>query len=176
MFVFMIQLISATLEEIPIIQQIAYQTWPNTFRDILSEAQIAYMLDMMYSDGALQKQLHELGHQYLLAKKADHYLGYLSFENNYQHQPQTKIHKIYILPEAQGLGIGKALMDATEKQAIAKGSRYLLLNVNKYNKAVQFYQRLGFEVIATEDIDIGAGFLMEDKVMRKTLNLKNQHA
>jgi len=167
----MIHIISATTAHIPVIQDIAYRTWPETFADILSSEQIDYMLDMMYSDAALNRQLQELGHAFLLAKsnKTDSFLGYISYESPYQGMAQTKIHKIYISPDAQGLGVGKALMEAVENGARARGDHWMMLNVNKYNKAEAFYQKLGFEVVGTEDIDIGSGFLMEDKVMRKRI-------
>lgn len=42
--------------------------------------------------------------------------------------------------------------------------------MNKHNEAEKFYKHLGFETIGTEDIDIGSGFLMEDKVMAKKIS------
>lgn len=167
----MIQLIQAQTAHIPIIRRIAQETWPKTFGGILAEEQINYMLEMMYSEASLAHQVTELGHQFVLAQDTedDRYLGYLSYERPYLGLPQTKIHKIYILPQTQGSGLGKLLMEAAEHAARQQGDRYLLLNVNKYNKAEAFYQRLGFETIGMEDIDIGNGYLMEDKIMRKTL-------
>jgi hypothetical protein len=43
------------------------------------------------------------------------------------------------------------------------------LNVNRFNKAVQFYQYLEFTIIKEENIDIGDGYLMEDYVMEQKL-------
>jgi hypothetical protein len=45
----------------------------------------------------------------------------------------------------------------------------LELNVNRHNPATVFYQKMGFEIVYSEDIDIGQGFWMNDYVMRKTL-------
>lgn len=170
MVVDMIKIIPANVDQIKIIQKIAQKTWPATFSSILSSKQIDYMLDMMYSDEALQAQITDLNHCFLLAAQDDVYLGFLSYETPYKGEANTKIHKIYIMPEAQGLGIGKKLMGAVEAIAANKGDKQLLLNVNKHNEAEKFYKYLGFEVIATENIDIGSGFLMEDKVMAKEIN------
>lgn len=161
----------ANTENIHIIQDIAHKTWPVTFESILSSAQISYMLEMMYSTASLLKQMTELDHHFLLAAENNKYLGFASYESSYKEMPQTKIHKIYILPEAQGKGVGKKLMDAMEQTALNNRDTSLLLNVNKHNDAEKFYKRLGFELIGTEDIDIGAGFLMEDKIMGKKLLL-----
>lgn len=165
----MIKVTPANIDQIKIIQGIAYRTWPATFSSILSSEQIDYMLDMMYSDEALQAQISDLNHCFLLAAQGDTYLGFLSYETPYKGEAKTKIHKIYILPEAQGLGVGKKLMETIENIALKKGDQVLLLNVNKHNEAEKFYKHLGFETIATEDIDIGSGFLMEDKIMAKKI-------
>jgi diamine N-acetyltransferase len=165
----MLTIAQATEAHFSTIQHIAHATWPNTFGSILSEAQIVYMLDMMYSTEALQHQVQALGHVFLLASEPHQTLGYISYELHYKNTPQTKIHKIYLLPQAQGKGVGKALIEAVVAAAQAHQNHALLLNVNKYNKAVGFYERLGFETIDQENIDIGNGFLMEDFVMKKTL-------
>jgi len=166
----MIAIIEANDEHIPLIQEIAHQTWPITFGAILSTEQIDYMLQMMYSKASLQKQIHELDHHFLLANHVNgSTLGFISYETTYKGKNQTKIHKIYILPAAQGIGIGRKLMEMVEAIAHEHGDEQLLLHVNKYNDAEQFYQHLGFQVSKMENIDIGNGFLMEDKVMAKYL-------
>jgi ribosomal protein S18 acetylase RimI-like enzyme len=47
-----------------------------------------------------------------------------------------------------------------------KGLTYLELNVNRQNTAIGFYKKLGFKIIAEEDIPIGNGFFMNDYVMQ----------
>ncbi|RFM27532.1 GNAT family N-acetyltransferase [Deminuibacter soli] len=151
------------------IQQIAHTTWPVTFGHILSPDQIAYMLNMMYSTEALTGQVNNKQHRFIIASENDTDLGYISYELNYKQQPKTKVHKIYILPAAQGKGVGKVLMQQVAAIATNAGNTGLLLNVNRDNNAVQFYEKTGFEIIGKEDIDIGSGYLMEDYIMHKPL-------
>ena len=167
----MIAITEATEADLPIIQEIAYQTWPATFAAILSPTQISYMLDMMYSLEALREQVRDKNHVFLLAKDEDseEYVGFTSYELDYTSQPITKIHKIYLLPASQGKGVGRLLIDTVAEVAIRTDNDRLGLNVNRYNKAIQFYERLGFVVVGQEDIDIGDGFRMEDFVMEKSL-------
>ena len=47
----------------------------------------------------------------------------------------------------------------------------LELNVNRLNSAINFYKKLGFEIIQEEDIDIGNGFFMNDYVLSLQLPL-----
>lgn len=154
------KIIEAEEKDIPIIQKLSDVVWPVTFADILSVDQIKFMMEMMYSTEALREQLAD-GHRYALAKEGDVYLGYLSIQH-FESEFSTKIHKIYILPNQQGKGVGRLLIEYAKEQAKRNGSLYLTLNVNRYNKALHFYQHLGFAITGKEDIDIGNGFLMED--------------
>ena len=148
------------------IRQIALNTWPDAFGAILSKEQINYMLELMYSVNSLKKQIHS-GHQFILAKNEKEYFGYASYEFNYKSKPETKIHKLYVLPKKQGKGVGNLLMSFIEKEALKSQNSSLILNVNRFNKAVQYYHKIGFKTIKEENIDIGNGFLMEDYVMEK---------
>lgn len=169
----MITLTEATEQDLPIIRTIAHQTWPSTFGEILSPAQISYMLEMMYSLDALTNQIKNKNHVFLLAQDLEtkEYFGYASYEFDYKGQAKTKIHKIYLLPASQDKGVGRLLIDKVAELATNHANPALVLNVNRYNKAIQFYERMGFTVVDTETIDIGDGFLMEDFVMEKPLNL-----
>lgn len=168
----MITITEATEQDLPVIRDIAYRTWPATFGEILSPAQIDYMLNMMYGLDALRAQIEDKNHVFLLAQETDsnEYLGFISYEFDYKDQSKTKIHKIYLLPASQGKGVGRLLIDKVAVLAMERNNPSLSLNVNKYNKAIQFYERMGFATVDTETIDIGEGFLMEDYIMEKPLN------
>ncbi|MFN4146004.1 MAG: GNAT family N-acetyltransferase [Runella sp.] len=165
----MISIQTATLQDLPTIRQIAFQTWPATFGEILSPSQIEYMLDMMYSNNSLKGQIEQKNHVFLLAKLDEEAVGYASYELDYGGQPKTKIHKIYLLPACQGKGVGAALFKKIEEIAIENKNDTLTLNVNRYNRAVGFYEKIGFEIVGQEDIDIGQGFLMQDFIMEKKI-------
>lgn len=164
----MISIIKATTADLKIISEIAHKTWPLTYGEILSPAQLEYMLDAFYSDTALRANM-ENGHEFILAKEDNICLGFASFEHHYQNKNTTKIHKIYILPETQGKGIGKLLIDYVSQFAKENDATWLLLNVNRFNKALTFYQKLGFEIIQEIDIELEYGYLMEDYVMEKRI-------
>lgn len=167
----MIDVFPATVADLPIIRHLAQQIWPSTFAEILSEPQIDYMLEMMYSLNALKNQMSEKNHVFLLAqeKESRQYLGYVSYEPDYQGQLITKIHKIYLLPASQGKGMGRKLLDEVARAAHSQGNTILSLNVNCHNKAIQFYEKMGFRHVRSEKIDIGQGYVMDDFVMEKWL-------
>jgi GNAT superfamily N-acetyltransferase len=76
---------------------------------------------------------------------------------------------LYVLPFIQTKGVGKALLQVAADTARQAGAAGLLLNVNRANKAVGFYQHLGFDIVGSGDFDIGAGFFMNDYMMRLAL-------
>jgi diamine N-acetyltransferase len=167
----MMTITEASIYDIQTIKDIAHKTWPDTYEAILSKEQIDYMLGKMYSDAALTNDLNK-GHHFILAKEDLICLGFASFEHGYLNSNFTKLHKLYFLPETQGKGFGKLLLERVMFLAQENHSDTVLLNVNKFNKAYTFYKKMGFEIVKEEDIDIGNGYLMEDYQMeKKVLNL-----
>lgn len=163
------QIRPATSADYGTIERIAHQTWPATFGHILSVEQLNYMLNWMYTPEAIVEQVEQKGHIFLIATDdTGETVGYVSYEVNYK-PANTKIHKLYLLPQTQGQGIGRLFIDEVAKRALTAGDTALTLNVNRHNRAVQFYERMGFSVVDNEDIDIGNGFLMHDLVMQKPL-------
>jgi diamine N-acetyltransferase len=74
-----------------------------------------------------------------------------------------------VLPENHGKGFGKILVDEVVRRVSLDGGQTLDLNVNRFNKAKHFYEKLGFKVIGEEDVPIGPYF-MNDFVMRLEIN------
>ena len=165
----MITISEATIKDIKVIREIAFKTWPVTYGEILSKAQIDYMLDLFYSEETLTDKLVNIGHDFLVLKENEICLGFASYEHHYLNSNCTRLHKLYFLPEYQGKGMGKLMLDKIVALAKENRSDKLSLNVNRFNKAYVFYQKMGFEIIAEEDISIGQGYLMEDYIMEKQL-------
>ena len=164
----MITIIKATIEDIKYIQKVVYHTWPIVYISIITQEQIEYMLDLFYSEEALQENINK-GHVFILIKEDNNVLGFASFEHNYQNNNITRLHKLYLMPESHGKGMGKLLMKAVEKEALENQSKVISLNVNKYNKALHFYLKSGFEIVKEEIIEIGHEFFMDDYVMELKL-------
>ena len=165
----MLLLAEAAIQDFKTIREIAYKSWPNTYGSILSKEQIDYMLDLFYSEKTLLENLNEKGHPFLLVNEGEVCLGFASYEHNYLNQNCTRLHKIYLLPEAQGKGAGKLLIEAVENLAKENQSVVVSLNVNKFNKAISFYKKIGFQVVSDEEILLDHGYKMEDYKMEKKL-------
>jgi ribosomal protein S18 acetylase RimI-like enzyme len=158
----------ADARDINTIGFLAQQIWPATYKNILSSEQIDYMMELFYSPSALRKQLKEDKHTFVLIEDGEGSLGFASY-SKINSNGIFKLHKIYVLPALQGKGIGKAMIDFIIENIRPGGATALLLNVNRNNKARNFYERLGFSVIQEEDIDIGNNYFMNDFVMEKKI-------
>lgn len=157
----------ASLKDIPLIRSLAQQIWPKAYATIISKQQIDYMMKMMYSESTLQKQM-EQNHQFLIAYNSGLPVGYAAYS---EVEPSIyKLHKIYVLQSQQGKGTGKFVVEQIINDIREKGATALRLNVNRYNTAKSFYEKLGFVITGTEDADIGNGFFMNDYIMEKQLN------
>ncbi|MCD0471968.1 GNAT family N-acetyltransferase [Flavobacterium sp. JAS] len=165
----MITISEATISDIKQIQNIVNITWPITYGEILSKEQLDYMLGLFYSDEALTEQYNKKVQLFYMIYEEETNIGFIGIEHNYTGDAVTKIHKIYLLPETQGKGIGKKVVDEIGKLASENSSNALSLNVNRFNSALGFYKKIGFEVIDEVNIEIGNGYLMEDYVMKKKI-------
>jgi len=157
----------AGISDINTIHTLAHQVWPLTYAHILSADQLQYMLDLIYSPASLEKQFAQQ-HRFLLVVLNEAPVGFASFSAG-KKMYTYKLQKIYVRTDIQGKGLGKMLIDVVVKEAKANNATSLLLNVNRHNKAISFYEKMGFSIIAEEDIDIGSGYLMNDYVMEKKL-------
>ncbi len=163
----MITISEATVEDLPIIRRIAYETWPVAYGKILAQDQLDYMLEKFYSDETLYNNMINNGHRFLLVSANREYLGFASYEHRYEQRQVTRLHKLYVLPSAQGKGAGKLLLTEVERLAQLHQAQVVSLNVNRFNKAYDFYLKSGYKNVGEIDIQIGNGFLMEDYMMEK---------
>jgi ribosomal protein S18 acetylase RimI-like enzyme len=152
------------------IRQIAFETWPIAYGKIITKEQLNYMLEKIYAITSLQHQQENLGHRFILAVDENNAaIGFASFSTVENQKNHHRLHKLYVLPNQQQKGIGKLLLEAIYSDIKKNGEGSIELNVNRYNNALAFYQKLGFEILREEDIDIGEGFYMNDFVMFKTV-------
>lgn len=155
----------ASEKDIVLIQQLARKSWEKAYRGIISDEQIEYMLGTMYSAQELHHHFTENPHyHYFIIYENETPLGFVGYEHHYEPQT-TKLHRIYLIPEAQGKGLGKAGIEHVKKSAALHGDHTVILNVNKANHAQKVYESQGFTVRDSLVLDIGSGFVMDDYVM-----------
>lgn len=159
----------ATAEHLPEIAALAEVIWRAHYPGIILPAQIDYMLARMYDLDVLR---HELGGGVVFQRAlVDGALrGFASFELSAR-PGEFKLHKLYVHPDWQHRGIGRALLEAVERQISSGGGESVVLNVNKRNeRAIAVYRKRGFTIRESVVVDIGGGFVMDDYVMVKPIS------
>jgi GNAT superfamily N-acetyltransferase len=158
----------ASIEDIPTIVKIAYDTWFVTYEDVISQAQIEYMFGEMYTPESIFKQMDFYKHAFLILYQADRPIGFASYGKLEEPINTYKLQKLYLLPSEQNKGFGRNLLSEVEKEVAGLGANYLHLNVNRKNPALSFYEKLGYEIIETVDIPF-AEFWLNDYVLAKKI-------
>ena len=158
----------ASIEDIPAIVKIAYDTWFVTYQDVISQAQIEYMFGEMYTPESIYKQMDFYKHAFLILYQAEMPIGFASYGKLEEPINTYKLHKLYLLPIEQNKGFGRMLLNEVEKQVADLGADYLHLNVNRKNPALSFYEKLGYEIIETVDIPF-AEFWLNDFILSKKI-------
>lgn len=159
----------ATASDARTIRDLAEAVWWPTYRPILTEPQIQYMLDTIYDVQSIGSQIASGEQTYFIMLEGERPIGFASFSPRKENPAIYKLHKLYCLPETKGKGYGSALLHEVEKAVHDAGKTILELNVNRYNPAKGFYEKMGFTIAGEEDIDIGQGYWMNDFIMRKVL-------
>ncbi len=168
------------IEEIRAIAQIAF---PATYSSILTQDQIDYMMEWMYSPASIRQQMAE-GHIFYLAFFEGKPVGYVSIQkepasadsasasNDKASDDNNQVvvyhlHKIYVLPDYQGYGIGKTLFNKAidHVRDSEKSPSRIELNVNRHNKALHFYLHQGMTITRQGDFAIGNGYYMNDYIL-----------
>ena len=154
----------AVAQDIPLIQDVASQSWRKHYPGILSNEQIEYMLEQMYSETELKKHFENPNYHYYLLGDEEKTLGIMGFENHYQ-EKTTKLHRIYLLEEAKGKGVGKFAINFLKNKAKESGDLRIILAVYKQNSSYHFYTSQGFKIYEEGVFEIGNGYVMDDYLM-----------
>lgn len=128
--------------------------WEDTYRPILSQKQILFLLDKYFSKENIHK-FRQSGYEYY---KIDD-VGVLVIV---ERETDIYVDKLYLLPSARGKGYPSFVFSQ-----LLKRKKPLTLNVNQANaRAIACYQKNGFTVIKQEKIPLANGMVNIDYVMQ----------
>lgn len=142
------------------------------YDSMLIPGQAAYMKDLFLSPESIKEKLSpahtpEIIFEFVKDEETGENLGFVSYWIT-EDEKLGKIcylDKYYLKEESRGKGLGNVLMEHVKIFCIENSLPQIQLNVNKYNKTVEIYKKLGFDVLRAEIRQIGNGYVMDDYVM-----------
>lgn len=121
------------------IQDVARTTWDDAYRQIIPEEVRTEFVNRAYSRAALARRIAE--GTFLVAVADDRVVGFADFDS--VSPDEVELAAIYVLPEAQGRGVGTRLLEA----GIGRfpSTKKITLRVERENApARRFYESRGF--------------------------------
>ena len=154
-------------KNIHLVEPLAKDIWNECYRDLLSQDQINYMIEMMYSNAKINEGIGD-GDAWEVLKIDNIPSGYLHYKLD--ENKTVFLSKIYLKESSQTKGIGQLMLNRVVDFAKEKGAKAVHLTVNKNNaKAIRFYEKNGFKNIESKTFDIGNGYVMDDYIFQKSI-------
>lgn len=145
------------------IAAIARVTWPVAFDGLIPAAEIPKIVGKIYSQDQLEADMDN-GHAFWIAQANGKDMAFCAA---YLEEGTIWLKKLYVLPEAQGLGLGTILTD-TAIAHFAPAKEMSLYVKNDNAKAIGFYRRAGFSI--AKEVPVVMGHMhFTDYVMTRPL-------
>ncbi len=170
----MITIRYATPQDASLIADISRQTFYDFFGPQNTEENMDKFLNEQFTKETLMQEVGASHNIFLLAYFDKEPVGYARLrENNVPPELGNtyamELARLYAVQLAIGKGVGSALMHRCINISYEKNFPVIWLGVWKQNqKAIQFYQRWGFEIFAEHDFILGND-IQKDWLMKKNL-------
>jgi ribosomal protein S18 acetylase RimI-like enzyme len=154
-------------DDVEAIAALATETWYHHYLNIITAAQIEYMLKQRYDAALVRAELARTDLWWDKLLVGTELCGFASYFLTDEPR-DMKLDKLYVRPSRQRQGYGGMLIARAMQVAKRQGCRRLVLAVNKTNhSAIAAYLKHGFRIEDAIVKDIGGGFVMDDYVMAK---------
>lgn len=148
----MIEFRSINEFDIDAIRQVAQISWGFTYKDIFSQKYINDFVAKNYSQESLGSLIPRViaGEQFFdIAVNNRKLVGFCNIGLT---SKEYRLHRIYLLPEYMGKGVGRKLLDRGKEFVRSKRENRLFCLVHSKNKrGIDFYIQNGFEHVQGRD-------------------------
>ena len=149
--------------------ELAREIWRAHYPSIIDSAQIEYMLAQRYDPQVVRGELGRDGIWWDKLMAGEEMAGFASYFLTGV-PGEMKLDKLYVHPRHQRRGYGGRMIARACAAACERDCGRLVLAVNRGNRgAIDAYLKHGFRVAGAVVKDIGAGFVMDDYLMEKSV-------
>lgn len=161
-----IRLVPLEEEDYGSLRSFAEPIWREAYREIITDAQIDYMMDLGYTPEKIRSEIEQDGVDYLWITDGGTRIGFLAVDRP-EPAGSSFLHKFYLVTKRQGDGTAGRAMILLQEHLHHHGAASIDLRVNRNNaRAIRFYRKSGFSISGEDCLDIGCGFVMDDYLMR----------
>jgi len=154
----------ANVDDVEKIQDIAMETWLDTYKDIIDESTIREIVESWYDSEDLVQQVKDP--VFFVAEDDEGLTGYVHASVR---KEKSHLHRLYVRPESQGKGTGGKLYDRAEQEITDSGAERIELEVMAENsKGLGFYRSRGFTEDKEETVVLNGKKIVQ-KVLSKPL-------
>ncbi len=134
------------LDDLAQVAEIARVTWDATYRDTIAPENRLEFLNRSYQPENLADSVDAPGHWFYVAELDAHLVGFDHFLQRYHpFQRRAELVRLYVLPQYQCRGIGKAILKAGFAALAQANMQQCFVSVQASNQfARNFYERHGF--------------------------------
>ena len=148
--------------DIPALSLLGVAAFVHKFGDLYRPEDLLPFLAETHSEAALAMAIADPLTSYQVAERGGLLLGWArlglhcSFPDHARGARTMELKQLYTAPNAQGAGIGAALMDWAMAEFAALGADEVQLSVWRHNPGAQrFYRRYGFDQVAEVSFRVG---------------------
>ena len=140
------------LNQVEQLQSISRETFYETYCSMNTKENMDKYLNENLSIQKLSEELNNENSHFFFIKDGERNIGYLKLnmgpsQTELKDETALEIERIYVIQEYQGKKVGQQLYDKAIQVAKEKKAQYVWLGVWEENhKAIQFYNKNGFEV------------------------------
>lgn len=148
-----------TRVDFPIVKNILLTTWKNAYT-FIPEEDILSHFEKHYSEDRLIEILNDPFSKGIIAEVNSISAGWLKLFEDHINK-KFFVSSLYVLPEYQGFGIGKKLLNEAYRIAKEKQFSKVWLGVMKQNeKSLEWYKKIGFVFAEEEPFRMGSTEVM----------------
>lgn len=145
------------------IADLAKVIWNEHFTPIIGKDQVDYMVEKFQSYPALKEQISE-EYEYYQIFSGGEFCGYTGIHPGEDNR--LFLSKLYLKKESRGHHLATGAFSFLKEICRERGYSAIWLTCNKHNdNSLGVYRHFGFEIVDTQEADIGGGFIMDDYIM-----------
>ncbi|MCI8850651.1 MAG: GNAT family N-acetyltransferase [Erysipelotrichaceae bacterium] len=155
-------------QQIEALAACAKEIWNEYFTSLISQTQIDYMVEKFQSAPALKKAIFENSYTYYMVCDNDKPIAYCGIQVQ---KDRLFLSKLYVKKAYRKQGISSWLLKSCIEYAKKHRCHAIYLTCNKYNEnSLAMYHHKGFQIIDTQEAEIGEGFIMDDYILELALD------